>query len=203
MKHPKESIPEHHEGTAVDVEESVEQATPEKAGAFYQVVKKRLLSVNEWHNMAGPLSAVFVITDSKGGKVVRPPQQGDYFKISVPAPGLQTGEGFDWVQVEEITQQAAKVDEYLSIRVRPASSPLNTDADTAHFYTGAATSNFIVYRKGNRITAGVYGRNETPNVQEAAAWVDKLRNAVVGTGGISGFSKRQWKALVEGWLRLD
>jgi hypothetical protein len=33
--------------------------------------------------------------------------------------------------------------------------------------------------------------------------VDKVRNAVVGAGGVTGFSKLQWKALVNGLLEKE
>ena len=75
--------------------------------------------------------------------------------------------------------------------------------DVAHFYSDEATSNFIVRRDGTKVTAGVYGRNEKPNVKKSDTVIDKIRNAVVGTGGVSGFSKLQWKALVSGLLETE
>jgi hypothetical protein len=196
----EDSIPEHHEGSAVNVEDSVAFESEEEAKRFYQQLKERLLHINAWHRFAGTLSADFKLTDQNGNEVERKPQKGDFFKINIPAPGIQTGEGYDWVQIEEIVEDAEDVDECTSIRVRPASSPVNADPDVAHFYTDEATSNFIVKREGTKVTAGVYGRNEKPNVKEADSLLDKLRNAVVGTGGVTAFSKLQWKALVSGLL---
>ena len=197
MENPKKIIPEQQTGTAVDVEDNVECSNEEEAKNFFQQVKERLLNINAWHQYAGTLSADFRLTDGDGNEVNRKPQKGDYFKINLPAPGIKTGEGFDWVQIEEIMESS---DESIAIRVRPASSPINNRKDVAHFYTDEATSNFIVKREGNKVTAGVYGRNEKPNVKETDSLLDKARNAVVGTGGISGFSKLQWKALVNGLL---
>lgn len=200
MNKPEDSIPEQTEGVAVNVEDTVELENEEEAAGFFQLVKERMLHVNSWHQFAGTLSANFTLTDGSGSEVERKPQQGDYFKIDIPAPGLQTGEGFDWVQIEEIIEQAEGMDEYTAVRVRPASSPVNANPDVAHFYTDEATSNFIVKREGSKVTAGVYGRNEKPNVKEADSVLDKVRNAIVGTGGVTGFSKLQWKALVSGLL---
>jgi hypothetical protein len=196
----EESIPEHHEGTAVNVEDSVEFATEEEAKQFFQQVKDRLLSIGDWHSFAGALSADFKLTDQRGNEVERKPQKGDHFKINIPAPGIQTGEGFDWVRIEEVLESAEDADDCTLIRVRPASSPVNDNPDVAHFYTDEATSNFIVKRESKKVTAGVYGRNEKPNVKEADGLLDKVRNALVGGGGVSGFSKLQWKALVNGLL---
>jgi hypothetical protein len=200
MEKPEENIPEQKEGVSVNVEDSVRLSGTTEASEFFRCVKERLLNVNGWHEYAGALSADFWLTDAGGAEVKRRPHQGDYFKISIPAPGVQTGEGYDWVRVEEIAEGAENDCEFLSIRVRPASSPVNANPDVAHFYTDEATSNFIVKREGAKVTAGVYGRNEKPNVKEADNLVDKLRNAIVGTGGVSGFSKLQWKALVSGLL---
>lgn len=200
MNNPEDIIPPHEEGTAVDVEDSVELANVSEAKDFFHQVKKRLLDVKEWHQIAGALSADFKLTDPKGNETDRKPQKGDYFKINIPAPGIKTGEGYDWVQVEEIAEDCEGVDEYMAIRVRPASSPVNDNRDVAHFYTDEATSNFIIKREGLKVTAGVYGRNEKPNVKAANSLFDKVRNALVGTGGATGFSKLQWKALISGLL---
>lgn len=200
---PEDSIPEHEEGVAVNVEDTVELLSDEGAADFFCKVKERLFNVNAWHNYAGALSADFRLVDKEGKDVERRPQRGDYFKINIPAPGIQTGEGYDWVQIEEIVEEAADADEYASIRVRPASSPVNDNDDIAHFYTNEATSNFIIKREGRKITAGVYGRNEKPNIKAADNLLDKMRNAIVGTSGAAGFSKLQWKALVSGLLSLD
>ena len=198
---PEDSIPEHHEGSAVNVEDSVVFGKEEEAMVFFQQLKERLLHINAWHEYAGSLSADFKLTDQNGNEIERKPRKGDFFKINIPAPGLQTGEGYDWVQIEEIAERAEGADEYTSMRVRPTSSPVNDKPDVAHFFTDEATSNFIIRREGTKVTAGVYGRNEKPNVKETDSLLDKVRNAVVGTGGVTAFSKLQWKALVSGLLQ--
>ena len=76
----------------------------------------------------------------------------------------------------------------------PANS-LNDNPDIAHFFSEDSSSSFSVKREGNRIIAGVYGRNEKPNV-DAESVVDKIRNTAVAAGAISGFAKIQWKSLV-------
>lgn len=194
------SIPEHREGVSVDVEDSIELSSGEEARLFFRQVKERLFNINAWHEHAGTLSAGFTLTDQQGKEVQRKPQKGDYFRISIPAPGLQSGEGYDWVQIEEIVESAEGVDECTSIRVRPASSPANKNKDVAHFYTDEATSNFVIKREGSKVTASVHGRNEKPNLKAADSLIDKVRNVFVGAGGVSGASKLQWKALVRGLL---
>lgn len=201
MDKPDDHIPPHQSGKAVDVEDSVSFPTEEEAVHFFKVLKKRLLTVHRWHEYAGDGSAVFELTDPEGKPVNRPPQKGDFFKIDIPAPGSQGGEGYDWVQVEEIAEEATGLGEFASIRVRPSGSPLKTSSQVDHFFTDEATSNFIIRREGKKLTAGVYGRNEKPNLAATDNLFDKLRNAVVGAGSIGLFSKLQWKSLVSGWLK--
>lgn len=203
MVDPEKTIPDHHDGVDVNVEDSVSFATVEEAKGFFSVVKGRLMDVNHWKEWAGALSASFHLTGEKGQEINMPPRQGAYFKINIPAPGIVTGEGYDWVRIEEVKEEADSECEYVAIRVRPAPSPVNEKEDVAHFYTDEATSNFIARRDGTKVTAGVYGRNEKPNVKEADSLLDKIRNAVVGASGVSGFSKLQWKALVSGLLERD
>lgn len=200
IEKPDDTIPGQREGIAVNVEDSVTFQTDEEATAFFQVVKARLLNVNNWGDIDGALSADFKLTDKSGNILTRAPQTGDYFMIDIPAPGIKTGDGHDWVQIEMIEEEAKAVDETIAIRVRPTSNPMNLNPDVAHFYTDDATSNFIVKREGKTVTAGVYGRNEKPNITEADSLFDIARNAIVGAGGVTFFSKLQWKALVSGLL---
>lgn len=199
MQQAENTIPENKGGTEVNVEESVELSSDEEAKSFFEVVKNRLLAVNKWKDWAGALSAGFNLTNEQGQVIDTIPRAGNYFKINIPAPGIITGAGYDWVKIEEIKEEDEPGCAYTAIRVRPAPSPVNAKEDVAHFYTDEATSNFIVRRNGKKVTAGVYGRNEKPNVQSETI-IDTLRNAVVGAGAVSGFAKMQWKALVSGLL---
>ena len=199
MTQPEETIPGHTGGVDVNVEDAIELGNVAEAKSFFQAVKSRLVKVNQWKEWAGTLSANFQLTNEQGQEIDTFPHKGNYFKINIPAPGIITGEGYDWVRIEEIKEEEEGDHEYVMIRVRPAASPLNANKDVAHFYTDEATSNFIVKREGTKVSAGVYGRNEKPNVQ-ADTIIDKVRNAVVGTGAVTAFSKIQWKALVSGLL---
>ena len=83
--------------------------------------------------------------------------------------------------------------------MRPAPSPLDKSEDTAHFYSPESTSTFLVTRKGKEVRAQILDRNTKPN-EQAESTVDMIRDAAVGTVGIMGFSKIQWKGLVEGLI---
>lgn len=192
----EELIPPQEGGVQTNTESSTRLCGDKEAESFYQEVRGRLLDVNRWHELAGAATADFQLTDAEGKEVDRTARTGDHFRIRIPGPGSITGEGNDWVRIEAIEDRG----DALAIRVRPATNPQNDRQDVAHFFSPDATSSFIVRREGDTVTAGVYGRNEKPNT-DTETTIDKLRNAAVATGAITGFSKLQWKSLVNGLVK--
>ena len=192
-------IPSQQEGAQSETVSSKDCIDKNNCDHLFEVVRQRLFSVNNWHDYAGKLTAVFQLTDTNGTEVNRLIDKGDHFRINIPAPGSQAGEGYDWVKVEEITEGEDQGNKFAAIRVRPASDPCNDNSDVAHFFSEQATSSFVVKQEGNKLIAAVYGRNEKPNT-DVEKLIDKTRNALIATGAISGFSKLQWKSLVEGLL---
>jgi hypothetical protein len=189
-------IPEHESGTQTNTESSTECSNETEAKEFFEEVKKRLLHVNQWHDLAGVASATFQLTDEKGDPIQRSAKAGDHFRIDIPGPGTVTGEGDDWVRIEKVEN----LQDLAAMRVRPATNPKNERKDIAHFFSEEATSSFIVKREGKKVVAGVYGRNEKPNTHTEKV-TDKIRNAAVAAGAMSVFSKVQWKSLVSGLVK--
>jgi len=194
-------IPKQEAGGESNTEAEVILSNDQEARLFFEVACERLVNVNAWHDYAGTGTAEFILCDAAGNEVQRPAQEGDHFKIDIPGPGTVTGEGYDWVRIEAVEKVENPDEESLLIRVRPATNPHNDRADTAHFFTEEATSNFVVRRQGLKVKAEVHGRNEKPNVN-AETVVDMARNAAVATGAITAFSKLQWKSLVNGLVKL-
>ncbi|TCZ72905.1 hypothetical protein [Flaviaesturariibacter aridisoli] len=192
-------MPQQETGGQSDTEARRSFGDSDEAQAFYEVVAKRLRNVNRWQLLAGDATARFQLTDASGLEVDRAVQPGDHFKIDIPGPGPATGAGFDWVQVEAVEEGETEDCPFTLIRVRPASNPNNDHNDVAHFFSGDATSNFLVRREGNDVIAAVHGRNERPNAGAETLW-DKARNALIGSSAIAGASKLQWKALVDGLI---
>lgn len=190
-------IPEQNEGAHTDTVNSKSFDTNEQAKQFYTVVKNRLKDVNHWNKYAGKALADFTLLNATGKTVARAPQQGDYFKINVPGIGNPSGDGFDFVQIESIDEKEDAHESFICITVRPATSPLNGDKDVAHFFNEKATSTFIARLHNKTVFAEVHGRNEKPNIKNVD-FKDKVRNTLVATGGVLGFSKIQWSALTHG-----
>jgi hypothetical protein len=182
-------VPKQKEGIKSDTGHSVTCLSEKEAAEKFQSSANRLLNINER------------LTDRNGKPVNRLAGLGDYFRINIPGPGSATGKGYDWVKIETIDdhRDPTGAKEEVSFRVRPAANPTTIEKDTAHFFSNGATSTFSVTRNKKTITAAVHGRNESPNIRSDRS-VDKLRNAVVATGAISGLAKLQWKKLVKGIL---
>jgi hypothetical protein len=199
-----EMVPPNNKGSSLDTEFEVRAPDESEAKKLFALASHRLLDVNSWDKICGPMSAVFKLTDKNGVEINGLAKPGDHFQIDVPGPGPVAGDGFDWVEIEAMDDQRNPTgkEESVTLRVRPSPSPKNKNPDTAHFFSEDATSSFRVVRNGSVVRAEVHGRNETPNT-ETTSTIDKLRNAVVGTGAKAGMSTPQWKSLVKGLLNTS
>lgn len=193
-------VPPQQRGKEMTMTAAVELKHAEDAMQFYSVAKQRLLDVNNWHGIAGGVTARFQLVSTEGEEVQRLAQKGDYFKIDIPGPGSKAGDGYDWVKVEELTETDNEDVQSIGLRVRPTDNPFSSSDETAHFYSDDATSNFIVTRENNVINAVIVDRNVEPN-SDSSSVTDKLRDAAVGIGAISIFSKIQWQHLVNGIVK--
>lgn len=198
----KKTVPPQHTGAATNTTFSIMLPTLEESQERYRLAKARLLDVNHWHDFAGPLSANFMLTDGNGRELDHPAQEGDHIRINLPGPGNKTGDGYDWVAIEQIEDKTTSSGKtaYAAIRVRPSVNPQQWDGKVAHFYDPSATSSFVVELNGRCVKASVYGRNEKPNTAPASLW-DKVRNTLVAISASLGLSKPHWKSLVKGLVR--
>lgn len=195
-------VPDQQTGKAIDAVSTLELAKEEDAKAFFSHAKERLQNVNRWKDIAGTLSATFQLVDASGAEVQRRAQKGDFFKIDIPGPGTDSGDGYDWVQIEDVESTSLPDGERFGFRVRPTDNPQNHTDDVAHFYSEVSTSSFVIERRKNKVTASVHDRNTKPNT-DADKPIDKLRDAVVGAAGVATFSKIQWKKLTDGLVNNE
>ncbi|HMH24932.1 MAG TPA: hypothetical protein VK563_24325 [Puia sp.] len=203
-------VPAQGKGGETETPEAVTASSEKEAIRIFLVARDRLLNVNHWDSLCGPLSAGFRLTDEAGHPMDADAKVGNYIRIDLPGPGTAEGQGFDWVKIEKIEYHPVlERYELFLLQARPSPQPgkmgeagsQGTIArDTAHFFEQSATSSFIVERDGLNVSATVYGRNEIPNMS-ASHVADKVRNAVIGIAGAAGVSKLQWRALVKGLLK--
>lgn len=190
-------VPAQYTGNEIEAEASTDLNDENEAKIFYDVVKQRLLNVNNWHKLAGMISAKFQVIDKNGNEVDRNVEKGDYLKIDIPGPGSKEGDGYDWVSVEELKEINEGDIQSIGFGVRPGKNPFGKENETAHFYSNEATSNFIVTRKGKKMSAWIIDRNIKPN-DNAQSLTDKIRDTAIGMGAIGLFSKLQWQSLAKG-----
>jgi hypothetical protein len=190
-------VPPHYTGKEIEADAVAELKNENEAAIFYEVVKERLLDINNWHRVAGLISATFQLVDAGGEPVERAPQIGDYVRIDIPGPGSKAGEGYDWVHVEEVKEINDTDIQSIAFRVRPAGNPRGDSTDIAHFYSEGATSTFVVTRQKEKVVAWIIDRNIEPN-DHPESLTDKIRNTGVGIGAIGIFSKMQWQRLANG-----
>jgi len=190
-------IPRQFEGKSLDCYKSVTLHSREQAELFYERVKTRLLDVNHWDKIAELPSATFTIKDTAGHTLNRPVQEGDYIQIDIPGPGLPSSKGYDWVQVEQITETIENEDINIILTLRPAPDPTQDLTDTAHFFKRIATSSILLEQKDKNIYLHYAGRNEVINTDNDSI-LDNFRNFMMGLGAKLGASFPQWKALIEG-----
>lgn len=196
----EQHIPLQYKGARSQTVYSIRKRTIKSAIILFEKARTSLLNINEWHTISGS-GARFQLVNEEGYEVKRSVHKGDYIRISLPAiPGSTAGEGYEWVLVEQLEDRPVSEPAYTIIQVRPSSPPFIESAETGHFFSADASSNFCVERTGRKITAIVYGRNEAPNVQVSRI-IDKVRNFLVAVGAMLGFNKPQWKSLVKGLLK--
>jgi hypothetical protein len=194
-------IPEQFKGQALEVEASQVSDTETAAQSLYELAKKKLFSVNDWHKIVAGLTARFQIVDRDGNEVSRKVNKGDYLRINIPGPGNKEGDGYDWVVVEDLKEINKEDFQSAGFRVRPTENPFGKKNETAHFYSNETTSSFIIIRENVTVVSWIVDRNMKPNT-ESESVVDKVRDVMVGVSGIAGFSKVQWQGLADGLLEI-
>ena len=210
MKHDTQSIqgsgiiPAHEKGKQNDLEHSETFDSREEAAKCFVRAYKRMYNPKVWHKLAGFMSGEVMLTHPDGSPERDLAHVGDYYKIDIPGPGTKAGDGYDWVKVDAIEEHnnPSAENEWMGLRLRPAPNPAHGTNDTAHFFQDTATSTFIISRTGNTVTASYHGRNEVANTHTASA-VDNMRNAVVTSGAIAGFSEMQWSKLIKEFLQAE
>src|SRR5689334_17130111 len=97
-------IPSQYTGKEIESRTSKTFDTETTAKEFFELAKQRLLDVNNWNKIVGMITAAFHIIDKNGNEVKRNVEKNDYLKINIPGPGNSEGDGYDWVQVEELKE---------------------------------------------------------------------------------------------------
>ena len=193
-------VPVQKKGAFHDTESKRSFESEEHVANHFEILKDRFFSIHRWKEYGGDLSADFRLFDCVGSYVDRMPRKGDYIRIDIPGPGDIKAKGYDWVEVMKIDDRCYgdELERYLLV-CRPSAVPQSNKEHIAHFYARESSSSFIISRGIDYIKAGIYGRNEVPNISRTG-FFGRIRNLLVSIGGFFQLTKIQWKTLADGFL---
>lgn len=196
------NIPKQFTGKTVDYYNSLDFTSEAEAVGFFERAKNKLINVNNWNQIADGPSAEFVLTDTAGQPLQRTIEKDDHIRINIPGPGLPSSHGYDWVLVEEITEESTPDARVIAVTLRPSPDPTETGNDTAHFFSHLASSTIVIEQKMTNVFVRYAGRNEVVNTENEST-MDNIRNFLIGLGAKLGASKPQWKALIDGLSKKE
>jgi hypothetical protein len=201
MKTALQQLPLQETGRQTDFTHEQKFESIDDAHHAFQIAAGRLLSVNNWQIYADPGSSKFMLCNNQGKELDLMAEEGLFFSIDFPAPGSDAGDGLDWVIIERLASEGSShtAEEYVLMTVRPVVDPRKQNLEIAHFFNDIATSTFVIRRDGLMLSAGVHGRNETPN-NDNVDLHDKLRNTTIALMTRVGLSGPQWQKLVNGLI---
>ncbi|MEO6694723.1 MAG: hypothetical protein ABIY50_08690 [Ignavibacteria bacterium] len=198
MKNKDLIIPKQKKGSQNDYSKTKNVANGFKVESFYNSSGKKLIDINNWHELCDAASAYFTLTDINGKEKSGDPEINDHIRIGIPGPGSIEGDSYDWVKIEAVKFSQFSGDYDASyLMMRPAENPFNKNGCTAHFLTSDSTNTLIVEHDKDSVTASHHGRNESANTGETDELLEKVRHLVVALGAKAGFSKVQWKILID------
>ena len=189
-------IPHNNEGKQVDLDEQKTFADKNAALEGFKQASQRLLHPQQWEELCGSGSASFDVLSENLSVKTEGIVEGDYIRINVPGPGPRSGDGYDWVRVALI-ESSDDAGGHLGVKLVPCANPKEDGGEPSHFFSEDSSSTLTVRLNDLTLSARYHGRNETVN-NETGSVVDNIRNTVVATGALAGFSEWQWKRLIRG-----
>lgn len=190
-------VPRQHKGGFHDTESKKEIRID--AELNFNILKQRFLNINGWREYCNDLSADFKLYNANGDAIERLPQKGDFIRIDLMGCMVSDKDSsFDWVEIIKLDFNARNS---CLMECAPSSKPQSKNSVVNHFYDSSSTSTFIITKKGNCLKAGIYGRNEMPNLK--TSFLRKIRSLIISLAGMLGFSKIEWKCLADGWLDFE
>ena len=125
---------------------------------------------------------------------------GDHLRIRIPGPSLASGNGFDWVSVEQVGEVRLPEGALFYLVFDPSANPCRPTQEIAHFLGNGASTCFILHVRDHAVRLAIISRNEQRNTQ-VSRLKDRVRNFIVGLGAAYGLSKAQWTKLAKTLLK--
>ncbi len=164
---------------------------------LFNEAKYKLLDINNWERLCDGVAAEFRLTDEKGEQINSLPVVGNLIRIKLPLQSNHATE-FEWARIEkfESSKDLLKDEEVFGFHVKPVKSPLN-NSEIKSLYANEVTCSFIILRKSDSIIAMECEKI----INKPESFLNKMRQLIISSLTMIGFSKPQWKKLVSGIVR--
>lgn len=193
-------IPSRYKGASHDTVSMYCADSVESARTKFEILRQRLLSINQWNSLGEEVKAEFKLFDGESFALTEHPKIGAYVRIAIPGMGNVSGNGYDWTKITALEFSSGEsTSGFLSLTLKPCPVPNGDNTITAHFYTSDSTNTLMVRRTGQCLYAEVHGRNEVENTSGVPPF-DALRNKLVAKGGILGIGSLHWQRFTNALL---
>lgn len=189
-------LPHQLKGGSTGILVKKEMPTRHEAILVYQLAIERLLLVNDW-NWSCEKCGKFYLCDSTGAGV-RQIRAGEGMLIRVQLQGGDDQSLVHWLRITEVFQEKdlLRDEELTGFSALPISSPFG-GPEPKVMTTEEHT--FYILRRTNRVTAYVNALPE-PGTRMPQRFFKQALQLTRVFGNLLGFSKAQWRCLLEGLL---
>ncbi len=143
VKYP--DIPHRTEGGSHDTVSIYCANSVETAIDYYEKLKARFKSVNEWHAFSDKVKAEFSLFNGRTALPIGRFEKGNLIRIDVPGIGNPSGGGYDWTEIVDIQTGGEEWSSpFLCMTLRPCPAP------GSHFYSGYIYKYFC-HKKGRNM----------------------------------------------------
>ncbi len=193
----KELVPPATEEPHKELDETRSCKTVAEAKELFVRAAQKLQQPHLWKTVTGLVGAAFSAHQAGGKPFEGAISRGDLLKIDI---GGILPLGHDWVEVTQMVSQKEADEEIAAVQVHPCAPP--DDRETTHFFSAKASSTWIVYRQGTKVSAHYRGRREVAN-EEGKGLMRQLRDKLVAGAAVLGLADLQWSALLRGLLEEE
>jgi hypothetical protein len=194
-------------GAAPEQPVFVNAHSEEEAIEIFWRATDRLLDVNHWSGLCGPLPPLFRLTDNQGAPLVGKAAPGNHIRVGNPGPAIDGGETAGWLRVEKIEHHAISASyELFVLQMKSFPNPIqDASARNSSLPKDTPTSSLIIERDRQYISATIYsppGPSDIPYDSNSPGGSRGQRTSTEEpVPDITGVSRHQWYVLSNALLK--
>ncbi len=176
-------VPQHDEGTSIDLEHHISTTDLEDAEDLFVAAKDAMLDVNKWGSRLAPV--LVHLADAHGKPVSRSARRGDHLCLDSGSPDHD----YEWVFIEslEYDDYPDELKETFAIRLHAVDEPGHISPEA---FSEEASGTLVVERIGRTVHALYH-------------WRDCGEDHQVRTGLWHSISNDQWLTIITGFIELN